>query len=670
MEFNDDDQLTLMEVEVLDEEIQKTPDNTEDRNEDLNIQSNDNLGSFPIDEEIQQTPDNTEDRNEDLNIQTDDNPDDPDYDRTPILGRVKRKRRKVAEPQEWRDNKNMKLREMGKNYEGWSGKKRGSEREGRKMGGPCKSNFCLKSSTRKCNEVTEDDREILFKEFWETLNWDQKRIYIISLLKYSEKNTTRKKPGEESRRQATVIYHLKCPNGKNVQVCKKLFLSTFSLGEWTVLNWISENFKKGNNGMTPSKNVVLQQRRESNPRRSFKNNDGKEVLKSFIESLPKLPSHYCRKNTSKVYLEPVYGDNMLGVFNEYKRLCKENEAGPVHPVSRCTFDKLISELNLSFQQPKKDRCDKCIMFEVGSLTEEQYKKHIDAKNRAREEKDYDKKKAIEGSAVVLTMDVQAVKVCPSLNASALYYKTKLCCHNFTIYDLASHAATCYWFNETQTDLSANTFASCIIDYLSENCDGSKPIIIWSDGCTSQNRNKTLSNALLSYSEEKKVEIEQKFLVKGHTQMEVDSVHSLIERKLKNKSIHLPSDFLRITKEARCTPEPYRVKELTFDFTKNYGGKNLLVYDNIRPGKKPTDPKVTHIRAIKYNNGKIYTKTNFDEDFKTLPHRARKPCSPLSTFPQMFNSPLKIQRRKWQDLQELKSVIPSDCHLFYDHLPYD
>jgi len=65
-----------------------------------------------------------------------------------------------------------------------------------------------------------------------------------------------------------------------------------------------------------------------------------------------------------------------------------------------------------------------------------------------------------------------------------------------------------------------------------------PIIIYSDGCGHQNRNCVMSNALPQYSIAKNVVIEQKCLIKGHTQMECDSAHSLIERKLKNKDIPL------------------------------------------------------------------------------------------------------------------------------------
>lgn len=82
--------------------------------------------------------------------------------------------------------------------------------------------------------------------------------------------------------------------------------------------------------------------------------------------------------------------------------------------------------------------------------------------------------------MILAMDLQAV--CLFITASAVYYKTKLCVHNFTIYDLVSHDCTCYWFNETEGDSTACTYASFITDYLTCHCLPKRlPIIIYSDG---------------------------------------------------------------------------------------------------------------------------------------------------------------------------------------------
>lgn len=57
------------------------------------------------------------------------------------------------------------------------------------------------------------------------------------------------------------------------------------------------------------------------------------------------------------------------------------------------------------------------------------------KNQAREELKVDTLDAVAFKKIVLTMDLQAVKLCPALNASALYYSMKLKVHNFTVYNL-------------------------------------------------------------------------------------------------------------------------------------------------------------------------------------------------------------------------------------------
>ncbi|KAH9635147.1 hypothetical protein HF086_009487 [Spodoptera exigua] len=199
-----------------------------------------------------------------------------------------------------------------------------------------------------------------------------------------------------------------------------------------------------------------------------------------------------------------------------------------------------------------------------------------------------------------------------------------------------------------------------------------PIILYSDGCTAQNRNVYLSNALLQLSMEKNIIIEQKFLEKGHTQMECDAVHSSIEQKLKNQEIFLPSQFATLSKQAR-PQKPYLVEYLDYSFFDDFSDKNSFMYDSIRPGRSVNDPTVTDIRALQYNpSGVIKYKLNFEEDYQDLPRRIRRRVVMPETLPprpKLYQSRIKISVTKWKHLQELKTVIPSDCHGYYDSLPY-
>ena len=60
------------------------------------------------------------------------------------------------------------------------------------------------------------------------------------------------------------------------------------------------------------------------------------------------------------------------------------------------------------------------------------------------------------------MDLHGLLLCPKIQASSLYFKTKLCVHNFTMYDMTSHDASNYLWHEGEAGLSANEFASCIV----------------------------------------------------------------------------------------------------------------------------------------------------------------------------------------------------------------
>lgn len=233
-----------------------------------------------------------------------------------------------------------------------------------------------------------------------------------------------------------------------------------------------------------------------------------------------------------------------------------------------------------------------------------------------------------------------------------------------MFNNVTHEVTCYVWHEGEV----NKFSSCIVDYIEKNYNKEvKEIILWSDGCTYQNRNSILSNALLQCSALKNVCIIQKILEKGHTQMCCDSVHSVIERKIKNRIISVPADYVNIIETARKNPMPYNVIYLEHTFFKAYS--NLKYYSSIRPGKKAGDPVVTDLRALKYNGSDltIEYKLKMTDAWQCIPQRpgkflAEKPVG-------LYDSAPGIQKDKYDHLQELTKVLKSDYHLFYKNLKY-
>ena len=110
---------------------------------------------------------------------------------------------------------------------------------------------------------------------------------------------------------------------------------------------------------------------------------------------------------------------------------------------------------MSLYRPKKNHCDTYRSHKLNHIDDATYNDHIKKKEDAKKEKDKDK---IEGD-LVFTVDLQSLVLSPKLDASVLYYRSKLSVHNFTIYDLKTNDGFCYIWNETEGGLSANEFSS-------------------------------------------------------------------------------------------------------------------------------------------------------------------------------------------------------------------
>lgn len=94
-----------------------------------------------------------------------------------------------------------------------------------------------------------------------------------------------------------------------------------------------------------------------------------EALEEFLRSLPNNESHYCRKRTSKKYLEPNW-KSKRELFLFYKNdWCVQKN---VDSLSQCKFYEMFEDINLALFKPKKDACDKYESLKTGNLGEQDY----------------------------------------------------------------------------------------------------------------------------------------------------------------------------------------------------------------------------------------------------------------------------------------------------------
>ncbi|KAK0040723.1 hypothetical protein Bpfe_029844 [Biomphalaria pfeifferi] len=380
-----------------------------------------------------------------------------------------------------------------------------------------------------------------------------------------------------------------------------------------------------------------------------------EQVIQFIKQFPTLPLHYCRKDSKLLYLEPG-----LSLSKMYTMYTEDTAINHKH-VSKKIFDKIFHSLDLSFNNPRKDQCDTCRAYKQGSVDSVSFQEHIEMKDRARHFKALDKELAAENDTLkVVTMDMQQLLLCPKSFASAVYYKRKLSVHNLTLYDLKSKDVFCYLWHEGQGGLDSDEFASIIVDFLLSVPDNVESVIFWSDGCTYQNRNANLSSAMkymfVNNLKPTLKEVHQKYLTRGHTQMEADSVHAAIETNSSKIEVYTPTEWETVIKTAR-RKNPYNVKTVDHQFWKKYSS----LVTSIRPGKVVGDPTVTDICHLKYTKEGI---------FYTLSHGTplRPVRQPSMALKAKYNHSLPLTAAKIADLKSLcETVIPA-CHRpFYNSL---
>lgn len=312
------------------------------------------------------------------------------------------------------------------------------------------------------------------------------------------------------------------------------------------------------------------------------------------------------------------------------------------------------------------------------LISEQERHHTHA-DLAYEEKRKDKEiSKVSSSNKMFTFDLQQCLPTPFLKTSEFFYKRPLWTYNLTIHDSDTNNPSCFMWHEAIANRGGNEIALCIFEHLSSLKPSLKTITYYSDSCPGQNKNSyvaTMFSIFLQTSTNLEI-IDHKFLEPGHTHMECDTDHALIEKKKKktNMKIHHPRDwsqFIRSVGEKR----KFDVFDMTQEKFLNFG---LMAKTKFTFRKKDTECNLFSWNKVKWlrytkNYGKILYKNSFDKDeeFKTLliTKRAMHYVK-ISEVPRCYDGPIAINKYKKDDLMSLLQYIDAEYHEFYKNLNDD
>lgn len=461
-----------------------------------------------------------------------------------------------------------------------------------------------------------------------------------------------------------------------MQVCKRFFEATLAISHSYItdaLNKSADGAYCGEDGRgrgTPSNKTP---------------EEARQRVRDHISSFPAVESHYCRKNTGKLYL-----DSTLTVSEMHRLYVVQCERDGVHPVSESLYRSVFDhEFNMSFHVPKKDQCLTCHVHKEAKRTrtltpkmEEDHKQHVERKREAKREKGKDKKLAKKRNNLhVASFDLQKVLQIPFDETSVTYYMRKLHMYNLTVFDMADNKGYCYMWTEVEGQRGSNEIGTCIYKYLESLPKSVEHVILYSDTCAGQNRNQFMTAALhhaVHNIPNLKI-IEQKYLESGHSHMEVDSMHALIEKKSKRVSVYHPDQWMTVAQCAKVQGDPYTVLPLThesfFDFK---AVARQTMQNTTKNTRKQTVNwlKIKCLRVTEDDRDTVHYKYRQIDDFMQLKisttNTRNNPQARVAgmVLLSLYTQQVPISPAKKEDLLKLctTGVIPAHNHHYYINLP--
>ena len=454
----------------------------------------------------------------------------------------------------WKKNKRKRLRQSGQAYIDSRAKQQPA-----KVVKTCKSDHTI--CRNQCAKHFDDEqRQIIHNVHW-SLNDLGKRHFYSSTTSMSAKSRVRR-AANPNHKKNTYTYCFK-KSGQKIRVCKEFYLFTLNISEKRVRNYHSTK-----NEMT---GVPSDYRRGKTPSNAI-DKSVKDKVREHISSIPRVESHYCRRESNKEY---VAGNLSIQLcYEKYVAKCVEEN---LPKVKLSMYTSIFNnEFNIEFHALKKDRCDICESFKHlhDIATAEQktkYKSHIESREATKQERTSDRENK---DQCVICFDLQNVFALPNAEVSNFFYKRKLSVYNLTAHcSLTKQSYGAVW-TENMSGRSGNDIASALVAILHKIVQDNPlvtELVLWSDSCVPQNKNSLMSSALILFMQDHptiKV-IVQKFCEPGHSDIqEIDNIHSQIESGMQNCEIYSPVGLLRVL---RTLPrrKPMTVLQLKKNDMKDY-----------------------------------------------------------------------------------------------------
>lgn len=405
-----------------------------------------------------------------------------------------------------------------------------------------------------------------------------------------------------------------------------------------------------------------------------------EAVRHHIMKYKCRQSHYSRRKCSREYLAPELNINKM-----HTQFCKERD---LEGKPKCSLSKykhiFYSKFNLGFGSPHSDTCSTCKeqMIKIKSsrnneaILNEARTEHKLHKLRA--EKFFTIMKTKDENNIDVMFDMQQNQPLPKVSIGEAFYLRQAWLYNLCVMKdekpMDKSKVHFYTWLETEGGRGANEVASGVKNYL-ENLENrlrkegvkSKVLRLFSDSCTSQNKNSILLATLSRFLETSKVffRVEHYFPIRGHSFMPPDRVFGNVEKKYRqNEEILSPKQYRDILSEhgeVKVLEEDWHILDLKRKSSE------------ILKQKLPfTISKARVIEYRKLSNYKVqiaiqYTYSGESSEVEVL-KKGKNSFREMDTAPRM-KKVNHVSKEKSQDVAKLMKFIemPDDAKTFYEEV---
>nr|XP_022908544.1 uncharacterized protein LOC111419891 [Onthophagus taurus] len=334
-----------------------------------------------------------------------------------------------------------------------------------------------------------------------------------------------------------------------VPVCKKTFLSILQISRRAVDYVANKKFKnepitkENRGGARLSENIILLQNK----------------IEEHIKSFKCRPKHWGRAGApNRKYLP-----SDLSIKKMWELFCKENSLDDNNKVSTYSlyYKVFTKKFNLGFSSVKMDRCSDCVAFsnKLKVINDDVVKRTmvVEQMLHIRRSKAFFQQLNLKPeNSITINFDMMQNQPLPKTQIGEAYYKRQIWYYLLGVIICDDHGKLnqenvfFYRWLESDGGRGCTEITSCLWHFFKTNIISRniKNIRLFSDSCSSQNKNYTLLLSLLVLAWKYKLNVEWFFPERGHSYMPADRAFGILEKKLRKKeSIIFPHEYDDIVK---------------------------------------------------------------------------------------------------------------------------